>query len=81
MPTNKSLLITPDDSNLLPPIIEGANGVAIYVGTGGTVRFLDNTSSVETLTIPSGSVIDVLARKVFATGTTASNMVGIYTLP
>ena len=81
MPSNKSFLITPDDSNLLPPVIEGATGVAIYVGTGGVVKFLDPTSSVETLTIASGAVIDVLARKVFATGTTASNMVGIYELP
>jgi hypothetical protein len=66
--------IQPHDSDELPVLPK-----AIYVGTGGTVvlRGVDGASDVTFRNVPSGGVIDVRARCVRATGTTASDLVGL----
>lgn len=78
MPASKSFLVVPNDSALLPPVIAGATSVAIYVGIGGVIKVLNASDNVELLTVPSGAMIDILVKKVFATGTTGSQMLGIY---
>lgn len=52
---------------------------SIYVGTGGDVRITDlrGGTAVTFKNVPSGSVLPVRAVKVFATGTTATDMLGL----
>lgn len=65
--------ITPSDTvNLETPSV-------VYVGTTGNVRV--NTAQGDTVTftgVPAGAVIPVQVTRVWATGTTATNMVRIY---
>jgi hypothetical protein len=52
---------------------------ALYVGTGGDVKVdTEADDSAVTFTgVPSGSVLPVRVKRVYATGTTASNIVGL----
>lgn len=67
--------ITPHNTNELPVYTRG-----IYVGTGGTVvvRGISDTVSTTWVNVPSGFVMPVQAKIVEATGTTASNLIGLY---
>ena len=64
-----------DDTNELTYVVRG-----IWVGTAGDIKL--TTIGGETITFVgavAGSVVPVVAVKVFATGgTTASNMIGLY---
>lgn len=67
--------ITPDDSNDLPFV-----SLAIYVGTAGDVVVTSmhgNTSTFKN--VQAGTVLDVRATRVWATGTTASDLVNMVT--
>lgn len=52
---------------------------ALYVGAGGTVvvRGVDATSDVAFRNVVSGQVLDVRARFIRASGTTATDIVGL----
>lgn len=66
--------ITPHDSTDI------AGGVvnAIYVGGAGNLVVVDQTNVAYTLTgVLVGQVYPVVARRVNATGTTATNLVGL----
>ena len=79
LPSNKAFLITPNDDSNLPPVDgEGVTGVSVYVGRGGDIRYNDTSNVTHTDTVSSGQLLDVLANKVFATGTTALDLLGIY---
>lgn len=61
--------VTPNDSADLPRL-----GI-LYIGTGGTLVIRTVGGDDVTLTnVPSGTFLPVRVRRVFATGTTASNM-------
>lgn len=61
--------VTPNDSTDLP-----RSGI-LYVGTGGTLVVRTIGGDDVTLTnVPSGTFVPVRVRRVFSTGTTASNM-------
>jgi hypothetical protein len=48
----------------------------LYVGTGGTVKVIDNSGNTTSFTnVPDGSILPVLVTKVFSTDTTASGFV------
>lgn len=66
--------VNPHDVNELPVVPK-----ALYVGTGGTIvlRALDGAVDVSFVGVPGGSVLDVRATHVRATGTTASNIVAL----
>ncbi|WP_425228632.1 spike base protein, RCAP_Rcc01079 family [Sphingomonas sp.] len=66
--------IAPHDSNELTIIPK-----AIYVGTGGsvTLRGVAGSADVVFKNVASGQVIDVRARFVRATGTTAADLVAL----
>lgn len=66
--------IVPSDINDLPVVPK-----AIYVGTGGSVvlRGVAGTADVVFRNVASGQVLDVRARLVRATGTTASDLVAL----
>lgn len=73
-PSENCFPITPQDGVDLPTATKG-----IYVGTGGTVTLLSlrGEAPVTFVNVPDGSVLDVRARVVMATGTTASNLIGL----
>ena len=66
--------VTPSDSAELPVVPKG-----LYVGTGGTVivRGVAAAADVAFRNVPSGFVIDVQARFVRASGTTAADIVAL----
>lgn len=66
--------ITPHDVNELPTIPK-----ALYVGAGGqvTLRGVDGAADVVFRNVAAGQVLDVRARFVRATGTTAADILGL----
>ena len=64
--------ITPSDDNALPFVARFLN-----VAVAGNVRIIDYDGDTATVNIAAGTVFWVMARKVFATGTTATGIVGI----
>jgi len=73
-PARNCFSITPSDSAVLPFLPK-----AIYVGTGGNlkVRAVDGTGDVTFANVANGTILDIRITSVRATGTTASNLVGL----
>jgi hypothetical protein len=73
-PSRTAFAITPHDSNAISPVPK-----AIYVGGGGniTLRTTEASSDVVFANVPDGAIIPVRARFIRATGTTATNIVGL----
>lgn len=73
-PASVCFAIIPSDSLELPQVTK-----AIYVGTGGQVTLapVDNTAPVTFVNVPSGAILDVRTSKILATGTDASDLVGL----
>ncbi len=73
-PSRQPFAVTPSDSAELPLLPK-----ALYVGTAGHValRGADATADVVFRNVPAGSIIDVRASFVRATGTTAADIVGL----
>lgn len=66
--------ITPDDGAELSLVTK-----ALYVGSGGdiAVQPLEGASLVTFRNVPSGATLDLRVTKVAATGTTASDIIGL----
>ena len=74
MPGYSGFAITPHDTNLLPSPIRG-----LYVGVSGDVTLVDPEGT--TLLFKNavqGTELRFRAKAVKATGTTATNLIGIY---
>lgn len=73
-PARNAFTIVPNDSAALPSLPK-----AIYVGSGGTIvlRPVDGAQDVTFFGVASGSILDIRAKFIRATGTTASFMVGL----
>jgi hypothetical protein len=66
------IAITPADSDLVAPVR------ALYIGGSGNVRINDTGGgSVIFYNVPAGTILPVMARRVWLTSTTASNIVGL----
>ena len=67
--------VTPSDAVELTAIPR-----ALYVGVGGdlTVRLADSTADVLFKNVSSGQVLDIQARFIKATGTTATSVIALY---
>jgi hypothetical protein len=64
--------ITPADSNL------GTKARALYIGTGGSLAVVTTGGDSVTFTnVLSGSLLPVSVSRVSATGTTATNIIGL----
>lgn len=72
-PASKCFAITPNDSTDIQ------NCRALWVETAGdiVVIFRDDTSSV-TLSVPAQQVLPFAVKRVLSTGTTASDIFGLY---
>lgn len=72
-PANNAFAIIPDDANYLSEITR-----AIYVGTGGDVSvIMKSGETVSFVALNSGAILPIRAARVNATGTSASNIVGL----
>ena len=74
IPADNADAVTANDSSDLTNVAR-----ALYVGTGGDLKV--TTAGGDTVTfndVQGGSILPVRIKRVFSTGTTASNMVAIY---
>lgn len=66
--------VTPSDTEDLDQISR-----TIYIGSAGNLRLTAKDGTTATYTnLPAGTFLTVRARRVFATGTTASGIVSMY---
>jgi hypothetical protein len=74
-PARNLSAITPNDSTDLANVAK-----AIWVGGAGNVALIaaDDSASVTLTGVAAGTVIPIRARRVLATGTTATNLVNLY---
>jgi hypothetical protein len=79
----RAAAVTPSDTVTIPSISaadgKGNNGCVLYVGVAGDVKVTTAGGDDVTFTgILAGSFIPVQVVKVFATGTTATNIVALW---
>lgn len=73
-PAGHGFAIIPDDENDLPRETR-----AIYVGGQGNLSVtLSSGDEVALVSVPSGAVLPLRAIRIRATGTTATNLVGLH---
>ena len=74
-PPSSAFAITPSDTNELPFVTR-----SIYVGGAGdiTLRLAGDISSQVFKAVPVGTMLPLRVRQVFATGTGATQLVGMY---
>lgn len=73
-PARKLVAVTPNDGADLADVPK-----ALYIGAAGTLALIaaDDTASVS-LTVAAGAVLPIRAKRVLATGTTATDIVALY---
>ncbi|MEM6382425.1 MAG: hypothetical protein AAF739_07115 [Pseudomonadota bacterium] len=72
-PASDAFVITPADGTPLPQTTR-----AVYVGSGGDIAVTTKAGTSVVLTaVPSGTILPIRLSAVSATGTTASDMVGL----
>lgn len=73
-PAKAAFPIAPNDSQPLP-----VTAKAIYVGSGGdlVMRAVDSGENVRFANVASGSILPIRVTAVLASGTTASDLVGL----
>lgn len=74
-PGEYSFAIAASDTNDLATIPR-----AIYVGSGGDIKMqlVHDAAPVVWSSVPTGSLLSVRPRRIYATGTSASNLVALY---
>jgi hypothetical protein len=74
-PCRSTFAITPSDTNELPFVTR-----AVYAGGTGdiTARLAGDAGSVTFKAVSVGTMLPIRARQIYATGTTASLIVGFY---
>ena len=77
-PGTRAAAIVPSDTVDLPDIPKG-----IYVGTGGNITMIGvgapvGATGVTWKNVPAGSLIPFRARRILATGTTATDMLAVH---
>lgn len=73
-PSSRALTITPADSADLPAVVR-----ALWVGDAGSVRVVlaDDADAVTISAVPAGTLLPIIVKRVLATGTTATSIVGL----
>lgn len=73
-PANGAAAITPSNTTDLTVYARG-----IYVGVGGniTVDMTDSGTNITFLAVPQGTILPVQVKRVYSTGTTATNLVAL----
>lgn len=70
-PADDAYMITPSDSENLPVQVR-----AIRAANGGDLHVITYSGTERTLTLLDGEILTLVVRKVFATGTTATGLLG-----
>jgi hypothetical protein len=75
LPAGAALAVTPSDSTDL-----AFTANSLYVGGAGNVRvrLRDDTAPVTFNAVPAGTTLYIHAERVFATGTTATNIIALF---
>ena len=73
-PADFGVAVTPSDSANLTD----GDAVAMYVGTAGTLRILCVNGRELTFAAVSSGVLPIKVRRVYSTGTSATNLVALY---
>jgi len=76
----RALLVTPSDTDEIPAVTGGTNnGCVLYIGTPGNVRVKTVGGDDVTFTgVYAGQFFPVQVIQVFATGTTAGEIVALW---
>lgn len=79
----RALKVTPDNNVNIPEVSSqdglGNNGCVLYVGVGGDLRVMTvGGDEVTFYNIQDGSFLPVQVLRVYATGTTATNIVALW---
>lgn len=74
-PASEGAAITPSDTSLLANVSRG-----LFIGVGGDVKvdLRDVGTGLVFKNVVAGTVLPVMAKKVYATGTTATNIIVLY---
>ena len=73
-PAKSAAAVTPADGADL-----GTVARSLYVGGGGDVKVdMAGSGTVTFVAVPAGSILPVRAKRVYATGTTATNIVALW---
>jgi hypothetical protein len=73
-PADFAVAVTPSDSANLP----NSDCVALYIGTAGTLRVMCSNGQDCVFAATVAGVLPLKVRRVYATGTTATNIVAMY---
>ena len=76
----RAAAVTPSNTVDIPAVTGGSNnGCVLYVGGAGNLKVLTVGGDEVTLTaVPVGTFVPVQVLRVFATGTTATNIVALW---
>lgn len=76
-PANEARVLTPNDGT---PGVISEPPRSIYVGSGGdiTMQGMDDNAPKLWKNVPAGSILPFRVKKIMATGTTATNLLGLY---
>lgn len=69
-PADRAAAVTPNDTTDLPFVSK-----RLFIGTGGTVKIDTSGGDTVTYTAATGTYLNVRAKRVYAIGTSASNIV------
>jgi hypothetical protein len=74
-PCRSTFSVTPNDTTELPNVTR-----ALYVGGTGdiTLRLADDTAQVTLKAVPVGTLLPLRVRQIYATGTSATLLIGLY---
>jgi len=72
-PARGAIAITPSDSTDLSVIVRG-----LFIGGTGNLTVNMSGGSVTFYNVQQGTVLPIRVTRVFATGTTATNILGLY---
>lgn len=74
-PVDRGFAVTPHDTNNLAALTRG-----IYIGGAGDlkVRLAAEDEDVTLVGVTAGNMYPICAKRVFSTGTTATNIVALY---
>jgi hypothetical protein len=73
-PAQSHVAVTKSDETVYEPMLR-----ALYVGTAGNVAITDLYGTAVTYkNVPAGTFLPIVAKQVLSTGTTASDLVGLY---
>ena len=80
---SRAAAVVPNDTTDIPNPANasglGNNGNVLYVGTAGTLRVMTAAGDdITFVTVYAGSFLPIQVVRVFATGTTASNIIALW---